>query len=212
AVTTLAKRPRDHYAPADQHDGVEHRGVHVYRQALDDEPRHERARETDAADHQPDQQYGRRDRAGDSEHREFDDAHDDGDQRIGGDHRGAFEADGHQERQQDDAGAGGAADQNAPAGRRPGKTLFAEPVATLLQHPAQRHGGDQGRPDDDGGAAAGQERIEPGAEHAGWQRRDERNDGGAHHQLVTEGEDARRIGEQGRDGNDRHHRRSADDR
>ena len=60
---------------------------------------------------------------------------------------------------------------SAPAGRGEGKTLFAKTVAEVSEEPPQRHGGDQRRTDHDGGATAGQQRVEPGAQHAGRHRR-----------------------------------------
>ena len=82
----------------------------------------------------------------------------------------------------------------------------------LLQQPAQRHGRDQARADHQRRAAAGEQRIEPGAEHAGRHRRDERDHGAPQDQRAAKGDDAGRIGEHRRHRNDRHHRRGAQDR
>ncbi len=64
----------------------------------------------------------------------------------------------------------------SPSRRRLRQSPFHPSVmAAALEKAAQRHGRDQRRADHERRAAAGQQRVEPGAEHAGRQRGDERD-------------------------------------
>ena len=68
------------------------------------------------------------------------------------------------------------------------------------------------RADHQSRAAAGEQRIEPGAEHAGRQRADDRDHGAARFEQAAERDNRAPIGEHRRNGDDRHHRRGADHR
>jgi hypothetical protein len=92
------------------------------------------------------------------------------DHRVDGDHGGTFEACGHQQRQQDHAGAGGAADQHAIADGAGGETGVADPDLSAAEHATQRHAQDQHCVDHQGCARIGQACVAIGAER-GRQRR-----------------------------------------
>ena len=113
---------------------------------------------------------------------------------------------GEKKRQQHDFGAARAADQQAPAGRGRGETLFAQTVSEMSESAAQRHGGDQGRADHDGRAPAGQQCVEVSAKHAGRHRGDKRDQrAGVCSALSRNTDDAGAVGEHRRNGDDRHH-------
>ena len=91
----------------------------VQRQALDQRLGQERARQCYGADEQRDREHLCVHHAGEPEGRELGEPDADGDDGVGRDHGGAFEARRHQQREQDDAGTDGAARERPPAeGRR----------------------------------------------------------------------------------------------
>ena len=106
---------RDHHHAASDHGNVEDGGVDMHRHPLDEGLCQERAGDGDAADQEREGEHLRGDGAGEAEHRDLDEPGAEGDHRVGCDHGGAFEARGHQEREQDHARARGASDQHAVA-------------------------------------------------------------------------------------------------
>ena len=144
--------------------------MHMHRQPLDDQLGEERAGESDHADQQADHEHRRRDHAGEAEHRSLITpmttetmasvaitAAPSSPVAIRSDSRMT-------------PAPVVPPTSDAPAGGGRRITFFAQPVAAVLENAAQRHGRDQRRADHQGGAAAGQQRVEPGAERAGRQR------------------------------------------
>src|SRR5262249_11349971 len=105
----------DHRRAAADHDRVEDRGMHVQRQALDQRLGQESAGQRHAADEQRDRDHLHVDHAGEPKGRKLDEPDADGDDGIVADHGGPSQPRRHQQREQDDAGADGAAGKRPPA-------------------------------------------------------------------------------------------------
>ena len=142
----------------------------MHRHSLDEGACQKRARQRDDADQQREGDDLRRQYAGNAECRHLDDTDDDRNRGIGRDDRGAFQTGRHQQRQQDDAGAGRAADKHTIDDRTYRQAAIAELHLVMLQQPPQRYTQDQHAADDECRAGAGQLGIAPGAEHAGRHR------------------------------------------
>ena len=65
-----SQRAENHHRAADDHHRIEHRRVHMDRQALDDQLGDEGGGESDAADQEADGEHHRREHAGKAEHRQ----------------------------------------------------------------------------------------------------------------------------------------------
>ncbi|MEY9433596.1 hypothetical protein ABIF14_000687 [Bradyrhizobium elkanii] len=132
--------------------------------------------------------------------------------RIGRNHSGALEPRRHQQRQQDDARARGAADHDAISDGADRKAPLTDPDPVLAQQPPERHAQDQHAPDHQRRAGTGQPCIAVGAERRGEQRRRDHDDCLAAVGKPDEGNEAAGIGEDRRDRDDRHDRLGADHR
>ena len=113
--------------------------MHVQRQPVDERLGEKRAGKRHDADQQRDRDHLGVDRAEHAEHADLDDADDHRDRRVGRDHGGALQADRHQHREQDDAGAAGAADHDAPDDRRDAEPALAQREPVAPREAAQRH-------------------------------------------------------------------------
>jgi murein L,D-transpeptidase YcbB/YkuD len=124
----------------------------------------------------------------------------------------AFEAGGHQQRQQDHAGARGAANQDTVTHRAKTEPGVTDPDIVALEQTAQRHARYQHGADHQRRAGVGQPciaiRTERGREPG---RRDHDQRAAAIH-ITQIGGKAAEIGEDRGDGDDRHHRLGADQR
>ena len=111
----------------------------VHGQALDQRLGEEGAGKGHATDEQRDRDHLGVHRAGKPEGRKLGQPDADGDDGIGRDHGGAFESRRHQQREQDDAGADGAAGERPPAERCGGEPAVGEREPAPPHQPAQRH-------------------------------------------------------------------------
>ena len=106
----------------------------------------------------------------------------------------------------------GAADHHAPQERRDREALVVQGQPVALRQAAQRHAQGHHAADHHHRAAAGEQRVAPGAEHRGRQRANDNEQRAAPVDHLAERGRAARVGEQRRDRDDRHHRLGADDR